>query len=91
MLTLGFKIDSSFDMDFNDISGITIVQVLFISFNTSLIIKADLNPPPPKITLCGCKRSCLILFSLNIFNASSSIIKDGSTPSLLAFSSILLR
>ena len=86
MLTLGFKIDSIFDNDFNDIKGIIIIQKLFIFFNTSSIIKPDLDPPPPIITLSGCIRFCVILFSLNIFNTSSSIIKHGLTPSLLAFS-----
>ena len=63
-------------MDFSDISGITIIQVLFISFKTSSRIKCELEPPPPIITLSGCKRLDVILFCLKIFNASSSIIND---------------
>ena len=76
-------------MDFSDISGITIIQVLSISFKTSSRIKCEFEPPPPIITLSGCKRLDVILFCFKIFNASSSIINDALTPCLLAFSSII--
>ena len=54
------------DLDFNDINGITNIQALFISFNTSSTIKCDFDPPPPITTLSGCIKFWITFFQENV-------------------------